>query len=382
MRVLVVTIALGVGSVATALGQQTETWLTRLGADTVALERFSRTKNRLDGELVVIAPKVRITKYTVLFHADGTVRRYQLSGRPGVGGSGAQPSVEATAAFGGGTITASVTRDAKTDTSRVAAGAGALPNTIYAWGLFGLATQAARRTRQDSVVLEQYGIGAKQVSKTAVVRRGDSVAVDFFGLPMMAKTDPRGRLLGVDGGRTTVKVLAGRVTGLDLAGLTASFIARERAGQAIGVLSSRDTVTAQVGAAAIWIDYGRPAKRGRQLLGGIVPYGEVWRTGANAATQFRVNREIELAGQPIPAGLYSLWTVPTPTGVSLVINRQAGQWGTEFDPAQDLGRYPLVVRPLQASVERFTISVADLGGAGEIRFDWGEVRWVAPFRVP
>lgn len=83
----------------------------------------------------------------------------------------------------------------------------------------------------------------------------------------------------------------------------------------------------------------------------------------------------------IPAGKYTLWTLPTPTGVQLIINQRTGQWGTEYDPAQDLVRLDLKSEPLPGAVEQFTIAVVDLGKTGELRFDWDKVRWILPFSL-
>ena len=94
---------------------------------------------------------------------------------------------------------------------------------------------------------------------------------------------------------------------------------------------------AQIGNAMFTVDYGRPLMRGRKLLGDVVPYDRVWRTGANAATQFTTSVPIKLAGMQVPAGTYTLWTVPHTNGVDLIVNRQTGQWGTEYDGSRNLG---------------------------------------------
>src|SRR4029079_17701397 len=79
-------------------------------------------------------------------------------------------------------------------------------------------------------------------------------------------------------------------------------------------LSVRDTVRATIGAAYFTVDYGRPLARGRTLLGDVIPYDRIWRTGANAATQFSTSVPITLAGLKVPAGKYTLWTVPREGG--------------------------------------------------------------------
>jgi hypothetical protein len=83
----------------------------------------------------------------------------------------------------------------------------------------------------------------------------------------------------------------------------------------------------------------------------------------------------------IPAGRYTLWTLPSARGATLIVNRQTGQWGTQYDVAQDLVRVPLVRETLAESVERFTISVTSMGQGGELRFDWDRTRWRLPFTM-
>jgi hypothetical protein len=109
----------------------------------------------------------------------------------------------------------------------------------------------------------------------------------------------------------------------------------------------------------------------------------VWRTGANAATQFRTNVPLTVGGQQVPAGTYTLWTLAVPGRYQLIINKQTGQWGTQYDPAQDLVRVPAQVRPLSSPVEQFTIAVEPTGGnAGIIRLQWGAQELAVPFTAP
>ena len=168
---------------------------------------------------------------------------------------------------------------------------------------------------------------------------------------------------------------------LDLDRVSESFVAREKAGQVAGAMSPRDTARVVLAAPTIWVDYGRPTKRGREILGTVVPWNEVWRTGANSATQLNTTADLRVGDAVIPAGKYTLWTLPTPTGTKLIVNRQTGQWGTEYDAAKDLIRLDLRTEQLAEPVERFTITVVSLGAGGEIRFDWDRIRWVLPFTV-
>jgi hypothetical protein len=126
----------------------------------------------------------------------------------------------------------------------------------------------------------------------------------------------------------------------------------------------------------VWVDYGRPALRGRDVWANGVLGDTIWRTGANAATQLRTDADLSIGGTTVPAGTYSLWTRTTPDGgYQLVVNRQAGQWGTEYHPDRDLARVPLRVSTVATPVERFTI-VLDPQGA--LNMTWGTKQLSVP----
>ena len=130
--------------------------------------------------------------------------------------------------------------------------------------------------------------------------------------------------------------------------------------------SPRDTTLATVGSANVLIDYGRPSKRGRVIFGELVPSGEVWRTGANAATTLVTDKPLMIGTLAVPPGTYTLYTLPDRTGWKLIVNRQTGQWGTEYDASKDLGRVEMTVNAVPAVVEKFVIKIAD----GMLRMEW------------
>jgi hypothetical protein len=112
-----------------------------------------------------------------------------------------------------------------------------------------------------------------------------------------------------------------------------------------------------------------------------VPYGEVWRTGANAATQFKTDKSLDFGGTVVPAGFYTLWTLPSASGWKLIINSETGQWGTEHKADKDLYTIDMKSSVLPAAVERFTISVEPSGEGGVLNLDWDTTRASAAFRV-
>jgi hypothetical protein len=132
------------------------------------------------------------------------------------------------------------------------------------------------------------------------------------------------------------------------------------------ILSPRDTTRATVGTAHVLVDYGRPSKRGRVIFGGLVPYGKVWRTGANAATTFVTDKDLTIGTQTVPAGTYTLYTLPSASSWLLIINKQTGQWGTQYDQSQDLVRIPMTVSSVKSPVEKFVIDFSQ----GNMRLCW------------
>ncbi len=194
--------------------------------------------------------------------------------------------------------------------------------------------------------------------------------------------DSSGRMLTYSGARSTYKVAVARTTTPpDIEAFGDRVAAAERrTGQQ--QLSVRDTARATIGSATLSVDYGRPLARGRTLLGNVISYDRIWRTGANAATQFTTSSSITLAGLALPAGTYTLWTVPRVGRVDLIVNKQTGQWGTEYGRAHDLGTVPMKSENVDRPVEQFTIAI-EPGDAmhGTLAMTWGTFRWTAPIVV-
>jgi len=115
--------------------------------------------------------------------------------------------------------------------------------------------------------------------------------------------------------------------------------------------------------------------------GDPVPWNKVWRTGANAATQFTTSSDLMFGSTLVPAGKYTLWTLPTPTGARLIINSQTGQWGTDYDMTKDFARVDLASKALAQPVEQFTIAVVPQGTGGVLRFSWDTTEYSIPFTI-
>ncbi|HJU67672.1 MAG TPA: DUF2911 domain-containing protein [Gemmatimonadaceae bacterium] len=148
------------------------------------------------------------------------------------------------------------------------------------------------------------------------------------------------------------------------------------------LLSPRDSTEQTIGAARVVVDYGRPSMRRRKIFGSLVPFGAVWRTGANEATHLRTDRDITIGTIRVPRGTYTLWTIPERDGWTLIINRQTGQWGTDYDKTQDVGRASMKLSTLREPVEQFTIVIEPTrNGSGTLAMIWDTTRASIPISV-
>jgi len=125
----------------------------------------------------------------------------------------------------------------------------------------------------------------------------------------------------------------------------------------------------------ITIDYSRPSLKGRKVGQELAPYGKVWRTGANEATALNTAIDLNIGGAKVPAGKYTLYTLPSEGTWKLIINKQTGQWGTQYDESQDLARVDMKKTALTQSVEQFTISFDKKNeNTANLNLDWENTR--------
>ncbi|HLK07641.1 MAG TPA: DUF2911 domain-containing protein [Candidatus Angelobacter sp.] len=125
----------------------------------------------------------------------------------------------------------------------------------------------------------------------------------------------------------------------------------------------------------VTIDYSRPSLKGRKLGTDLAPYGKVWRTGANEATTLTTAIALDIGGAKVPAGTYTLYTLPSEGTWKLIINKQKGQWGTEYHQEQDLARVDMKKQEIVVPVEQFTISLdQDSNDSADLILEWEKTR--------
>ena len=334
--------------------------LTRLGDDTVAVERFSRTGDELRAVVLLRVPRTTLTVYRMRFDGRGEPELVEATRH--------DPAL--------GPDSPALSRD----TVRFSPEAP-LPFIDMVHGPFELMLARAHAAPVDSITLPLASGRRTQDFRVARLGPGRMTVTHPFRGTMRVRVDERGRLLELDASETTRKLRVERVAEVPIEALARDFAARDARGAGIGELSGRGETDETVAGATIVVDYGRPLKRGREIFGALVPYGEVWRTGANQATRLTTDRDLVIAGTRVPAGAYSVFTIPGPASWTLILNLRPDISGTAHDPAYDFTRVPMAVRTLPEPVETFTIAVEEAGEGGVLRFQWDRTEAVAPFAV-
>jgi hypothetical protein len=143
------------------------------------------------------------------------------------------------------------------------------------------------------------------------------------------------------------------------------------------------TLKQRVGLTDIEIVYSRPGAKSRQVFGGLVPYGKVWRTGANLATKVSFSTPVKVGGISIPAGSYALFTIPDQKEWTVIINKVTGPWASyAYDDKNDLVRVKASVVALSVPVETFTIDLNDLRNeTATLNLEWEKTRVTVPLQV-
>lgn len=357
--------------------QESGSYVATLGNDTVYVESFLRTPSTIEAFVVFRAPRTDLMHYTARLRSDGSMERFELH-RLNPDATARTPARTTTLSFLGDSLDVTNVRGDSVTTTRIPAPRWTVP-MLHPWHSYSLLDIGLRQSLKapgDSVPVTIFMVGGRATWSTMAFRDGkDSLGIRWVGGMFRTHFDASGHLDRLNAAETTVKTQAVLGRPIDVRALAREYARRDSTGRGLGAISPRDTVRQAVGRIPVTIDYGRPSQRGRTLFGGLVPDGEVWRTGADAATQMEIGEGgARIAGRPLPAGKYTLWLLPRPGADTLVVNSQSGQWGTQYDGAKDFLRVAVERQQLAAPVERFTISVEP---SGWLNFDWGTTRFRA-----
>ena len=147
--------------------------------------------------------------------------------------------------------------------------------------------------------------------------------------------------------------------------------------------SDHETISGMVGdkksGNRVTITYGRPNAKGRQIWGGLVPYGKAWRTGADEATTLTTQQPIKIGNDTIPAGTYTLYTVPTDKDAKLAFSKKTGGWGIPVNEKEDLVRVDMKREPLDKKVDQFTMAITGGATSGTIKMMWENAQYSVEF---
>lgn len=346
-----------------------------LGNDTLVIEQIRMHPGLVEAEVLIRSPRTEYLRQTLKLDEEGDILEFRSEAYPADQLEGDPERIE-TLTREGDSLIRVVRTDSSENRQAFAYQEGTLPWIDMVHWPYELAVRQMSRDGLEEV--RQPMFTGRGTAEFVIRSEGaDSVSVKHpYRGTMYARTDQSGALELFDATATTRKLVVKRGEPVDLDGLANRF-----AYSPIGSLSGEGRTESTVQGATIEITFGQPARRGRLLFGGIVPWNERWRTGANRATHFRTDRDLVLGGMEIPAGEYTLFTIPAPDGGTLIVNRETGQNGNSYDPQQDLGRVPMEIDELESGVENFTIEAVETAESGELRLMWGETVFVVPFQV-
>lgn len=364
-------------------------YITTLGRDTVVVESVARLANHLVGDIVVRVPNTVRLHYDVEVRPDGSVLRSTLDTDPmGAKGMAARRMI---LDFAGDSVRVSTDSAGQKRTVTRALPKGTVPTFMTGFGasyglyssmgLYELLLERSRPATNDTLTVPGIDIATGAVAKRKfLARSATQVDVDYFGILWTHLTvDATGHISAADARATTEQTETHRTDFVDAAAMAKGFASADHSGKGIGAASPNLIEKGSIAGQTIVAAFGSPRRRGRTILGAVVPYDRVWRTGANEATTIIFDKDLTIGGAAVPAGSYSLWTIPKSDGtVQLVVNKQHGQWGTDYDPAQDLVRVPMQSSTAPAPQENFAINITGAGNTGALRISWDAFVWSVP----
>lgn len=357
-------------------------FVTLLGNDTLAVEQFEKTANGIKAQVVLRSPETSFASYDLKIDDAGGIREmvrrdYSLEEQF----SGRGEAVQTIRKENDSLIVERQTEEGiRTDT--VEYQKGTLPFFDMVHWPYELALNNAAGAPQETI--EQQFLTGDRLSTFIIAKiKDDSVTIrhPFRGV-MGVDINNTGDLLYLDAGLTTRKLKVHRTSNINIDEIGNRFAEREQNGNIFGELSGAESEEFSFNDATFRVEYGTPEKRGRTIFGGIVPWGERWRTGANRATHFRTSHDLVIGDLKVPAGEYTLFTIPEKDGGTLIINEQTDQNGQSYDESRDLGRVPMERSTQTEVTEKFTITVEENGNnSGLLKLIWDQTVFTIDFEI-
>lgn len=358
-------------------------FVTYLGNDTLAVEQFEKTEKGLTARVALRSPRTTLSAYELVLDDMGGMQSMSRTNYPLSEGFEGEGTLVQQVERNGDSLRIEYFTDEGTRTFMTAYEDGVLPFIDMVHWPYELAFN--RAVSMDSDTVNQPLLSGRRISNFVIADiSGDSMTVRHPSRGVMGvHVDDSGNLDFLDAGLTTRKLKVYRQPSVDINRIGNQFAASDRSGNPFGELSGAETAEFSVAGADFRVEYGSPKKRGRDLFGNIVPWGQRWRTGANRATHFSTSADLTIGDLNVPAGEYTLFTIPEADGGTLIINKQTGQNGRSYDESRDLGRVPMNISSKDDITEDFTITVeaADGGNDGVLKLIWGQTVFSVTFDV-
>ena len=350
-------------------------FITKLGDDTLAVERFYKYGNKFKADVVVRTPKTVLTRYEGILNETGgltEMKEYRFDPNTGLLGEG---NLFRIFKIKGDSIEITTHLNIERKKSSIQIDSDVLPFIEYTHWPFELALNKTKAQVSDTAKVPM--LAGRRVLDFSIIEVDEATKIvkhPFRGEMVVNLTEEKS-LLTLDAGKTTRKLFVERTENVDVASVAKTFMNYETQGKIFGALSAAVINNYKVNGVNFRLDYGSPSKRGREIFGGIVKYGERWRTGANRATHIKFDKDITIGNLEVPAGEYTLFSIPEEDGGTLIINTQTGQNGRNYNPDLDLGRISLNRKNLPETIENFTISIKKAGADATLNLSWGNTTY-------
>ena len=353
-------------------------FVTMLGADTLAVEEILLTGDAISSIVVLRSPRTTVQRAKLEFDENGEMLNYT---REVINAVTDSVILQEDASWAGDSLHVSRQSNGQNRSGNLSAEKSIVPFIdMVHWPFEMMITHGF--TSESQPYNQPVFSGTRTFTFEITKLSNDSVIVKHPTRgPMGVNPTSNGTLQFLEASNTTRALTVTRVTQLDIENIIETFRNNDAGNKSFGSLSGRGSFDQEVRGIHYKIDFGTPEKRGRKIWGNLVEFGKLWRTGANRATHFSTNKDVILGDLEVPAGEYTLFTIPEENGGVLIVNKQTGQNGQRYDEAQDLGRTQMSTRSLATMVEVFEIEIAQKNSGDELLLKWDDQAYYVPIKT-
>jgi len=374
--ILISSVGLGSCQVADRMSANETYYLTTcLGSDTLAIEKILLTSDAIEATVVLRSPQTTVQQSKLEFDENGNLLNYSREVTNALTDS---TLLIEEARWEEDSLLVFRVRNGQSQSRLVSNDKSIIPFIDMIHWPFELMIHRGYES-EDQPYKQTVFSGTRTFTFEIMRLSNDSITVKHPTRGVMGVTPTsNGTLQFLEAGNTTRALTVTRTNQLDIESVIERFVKNDANSRSFGSLSGRGSFDKVINGVQFQLDYGTPSRRGRDIWGGLITYGELWRTGANKATHFTINESILLGDLEVPVGKYTLFTIPEENGGTLIVNMQTGQNGQRYDESQDLGRTAMTTRNLDESVEVFTIEVVERKEHSELMLKWSTKVYVIP----